>query len=85
MLAKRIRSNGAIKFEIEHGHGTLAFVRHGSDFRNPKFKPTVVEKAFAQLLISVPSFCIVPERVVAVVEQATSTSPPCEKTHPEVG
>lgn len=45
-LAKRIRSNGANKFEVKNGHSTLAFVRHGSDYRNPKFKPTVVEKAF---------------------------------------
>jgi hypothetical protein len=46
-LAKFIRSDGAIKFETKNSHSTLAFVRHGSDFRNPKFKPTVVEKAFA--------------------------------------
>ena len=46
-LAKYIRSDGAVKFETKNGHSTLAFVRHGSDFRNPKFKPTVVEKAFA--------------------------------------
>ena len=46
-LAKHIRSNGAIKFETENSHSTLSFVRHGSDFRNPKFVPTVVEKAFA--------------------------------------
>jgi hypothetical protein len=45
--AKRIQSTGAIKLDIKDGHSTLAFVRHGSDFRNPKFKPTVVEKAFA--------------------------------------
>jgi len=32
-LAKHIRSNGAIKFETKNSHSTLAFVRHGSDFR----------------------------------------------------
>lgn len=47
-LAKYVRSNGAVKFETQNSHSTLAFVRHGSDFRNPKFKPTVVEKAFAE-------------------------------------
>jgi hypothetical protein len=46
-VAKRIRANGAIKYDVENGHSTLAFVRHGSDFRNPKFKPTVVAKASA--------------------------------------
>jgi hypothetical protein len=46
-VAKYIRVNGALTFETENGHSTLAFVRHGSDFRNPKFKPKVVEKAFA--------------------------------------
>jgi hypothetical protein len=46
-LAKHIRSTGAIKFEVENGHSTLAFVRHGSDFRTGKHEPTVVEKAFA--------------------------------------
>jgi hypothetical protein len=46
-VSKFIRSNGAIKYETKDSHSTLAFVRHGSDFRNPKFKPTVVEKAFA--------------------------------------
>jgi hypothetical protein len=45
--AKYIRSNGAIKFETKDSHSTLAFVRHGSDFRNPKFKPTVVAKALS--------------------------------------
>lgn len=46
-VAKYIRSNGAIQYETKDSHSTLAFVRHGSDFRNPKFKPTVVEKASA--------------------------------------
>jgi hypothetical protein len=46
-LAKHIRSTGAVKFEVENGHSTLAFVRHGSDFRTGKHEPTVVEKAFA--------------------------------------
>ena len=46
-LAKHIKFNGAFKVETENSHSSLAFVRHGSDFRNPKFKPTVVEKAFA--------------------------------------
>lgn len=46
-VVKHLRSSGAVKFEKENGHSTLAFVRHGSDFRNPKFKPTVVERAFA--------------------------------------
>ena len=46
-LSKHIRSTGAIEFETENSHSSLAFVRHGSDFRNPRFKPTVVEKAFA--------------------------------------
>ncbi len=46
-LAKHIRSNGAVKFDVENGHSTLAFVRHGSDFRTGKHEPTVVEKAFA--------------------------------------
>ena len=46
-VAKSIRSNGAIKLDLKNSHSTLAYVRHGSDFRNPKFIPTVVEKAFA--------------------------------------
>jgi hypothetical protein len=46
-LAKHIRSRGAIAFELSDSHSTLAFVRHGSDFRNPRFVPTVVDKAFA--------------------------------------
>jgi hypothetical protein len=46
-VAKTLRSNGAIKYDLKNVHSTLAYVRHGSDFRNPKFVPTVVEKAFA--------------------------------------
>jgi hypothetical protein len=46
-LAKHIKAHGAIEFEVENGHSTLAFVRHGSDFRTGKHEPIVVEKAFA--------------------------------------
>lgn len=46
-LAKRIKTQGPIAYEVENGHSTLAFVRHGSDFRTGKHEPAVVEKAFA--------------------------------------
>jgi hypothetical protein len=45
--AKFIRSSGPIELEVENGHSTLAFVRHGSDFRTGKHEPKVVERAFA--------------------------------------
>jgi hypothetical protein len=46
-LAKRIKTSGPIEVEVENGHSTLAFVRHGSDFRTGKHEPVVVEKASA--------------------------------------
>jgi hypothetical protein len=46
-LATYIRSTGANKFDLKNSHSTLAFVRHGSDFRTGKHEPVVVEKAFA--------------------------------------
>jgi len=45
-LAKSIKTSGPIEYEVENGHSTLAFVRHGNDFRTGKHEPTVVEKAF---------------------------------------
>lgn len=46
-LAKSIKTSGPIGFDVENGHSTLAFVRHGSDFRTGKHEPVVVDKAFA--------------------------------------
>jgi hypothetical protein len=45
-VAKRIRSDAAIKLDITDGHVSMCFVRHGNTFRTGKHEPTVVEKAF---------------------------------------
>jgi hypothetical protein len=45
-LAKRIKADGAIKFDITDGHVSMCFARHGNAFRTGKHEPTIVEKAF---------------------------------------
>jgi hypothetical protein len=45
-VAKRIRSDATIKFDITDGHVSMCFVRHGNAFRTGRHEPTVVEKAF---------------------------------------
>jgi hypothetical protein len=40
--AKRIKSTGAIPFDIENGHSSLAFVRHGNKVETAEYHPTVV-------------------------------------------
>jgi len=45
-LAKRLRTQGAVEFEVENGHSSMALVHHGSDVDTATFEPTVVERAF---------------------------------------
>ncbi len=40
--AKRIQSTGEIKFELENGHSSLAYVRHGNKVETAEYHPTVV-------------------------------------------
>jgi hypothetical protein len=40
--AKRIMSTGAIPFDLENGHSSLAYVRHGNKVETAEFHPTVV-------------------------------------------
>jgi len=40
--AKRIKSSGAIPFDIENGHSSLAYVRHGNKVETAEYRPTVV-------------------------------------------
>jgi len=40
-LARRLRSSGAIEFDITDGHASMTYVRHGSDISTGA-RPTVV-------------------------------------------
>jgi len=40
--AARIKSNGPIAFDLENGHSSLAYIRHGNKVKTAEFRPTVV-------------------------------------------
>ena len=40
--ATKIRSTGAVPFDVENGHSSLAYVRHGSKVETAEYRPTVV-------------------------------------------
>jgi hypothetical protein len=41
--AKTVRSTGAVPFEIENGHSSLAYVRQGNKAETAEYRPVVVE------------------------------------------
>lgn len=45
-VARRISARGAIEFEVENGHSSMALVRHGNAVGTRKYEPIVVERAF---------------------------------------
>jgi hypothetical protein len=40
--AKKIRSSGAIEFDLENSHSSLAYVHHGNKVETAEYHPTVV-------------------------------------------
>jgi hypothetical protein len=40
--AKTIKSTGAIPFDLENGHSSLAYVHHGNKVETAEYHPTVV-------------------------------------------
>ena len=40
--AKKVKSTGAIKFDLENGHSSLAYVHHGNKVETAEYNPTVV-------------------------------------------